>query len=93
MSDCITISRLGINEPNKTEFKIYPNPSKGIINVVTANKGNYSIIDQSGKTIKSIHLTEDVINTINLENLSDGMYFIKSTSDNKVKVQKFIIKK
>jgi len=92
-SDCITISRLGVIDTNKTEFKIYPNPSKGIINVVTANKGNYSIIDQSGKTIKSIHLTEDVINTINLENLSDGMYFIKSTSDNKVKVQKFIIKK
>jgi hypothetical protein len=36
---------------------------------------------------------ENVVNTLNLENLSDGTYFIKSISDTQVKTQKLIIKK
>ncbi|WP_348812052.1 beta strand repeat-containing protein [Flavobacterium maritimum] len=92
-SNCITVNSLAIDEFNQNEFKIYPNPSKGIISIVTPYKGNYIIIDRSGKTIKSFNLDENIVNTLNLEDVSDGIYFIKSISDNKVKTQKLIIKK
>jgi|GEM_PF-5374668 len=92
-SNCITVSSLGVEQFNQNEFKIYPNPSKGTVNIVTSYEGNYIIIDQSGKKIKSVNLDENVVNTIHLENVSDGIYFIKSISDNKIKAQKFFIKK
>ena len=92
-SNCITVSSLAVEQFNQNEFKIYPNPSKGTVNIVTSYEGNYIIIDQSGKKIKSVNLDENVVNTIHLENVSDGIYIIKSISDSKVKAQKFFIKK
>ncbi|MFH6992852.1 Ig-like domain-containing protein [Flavobacterium sp. FlaQc-48] len=92
-SNCITVSSLAVEQFNQNEFKIYPNPSKGTINIVTSYEGNYVIIDQSGKQIKSVNLDENVVNTIHLENVSDGIYIIKSISDSKIKAQKFFIKK
>ncbi|WP_394773000.1 Ig-like domain-containing protein [Flavobacterium sp.] len=92
-SNCITITTLGTDQFNANDFKIYPNPSKGIINIVTPYKGNYNIVDQTGKIVKSVNLEESIINTINLENVSDGIYIIKNTSNNKVKAKKIIIKK
>ena len=64
-----------------------------IINIVNPHEGSYVIIDQLGKTIKSFDLYENIVNTLNLENLPEGTYFIKSSSDSKIKSQKFIIKK
>ncbi|WP_264535669.1 Ig-like domain-containing protein [Flavobacterium sp. N1736] len=92
-SDCVTITSLAVGQFKPNEFKLYPNPSNGIINIVTANGGNYSIIDQSGKIIQLVHLNENTINTINMENISEGIYFIKSAGDSKIKAEKFIIKK
>lgn len=92
-SNCVTINSLGVEELNQNEFKIYPNPSKGIVNIVTPYEGNYIIIDQLGKTIKSFDLHENIVNTLNLENLSEGTYFIKSISDSKIKIEKIIIQK
>lgn len=92
-SNCITISSLTVGEFKQNEFKIYPNPSEGIIKITTAHKGNYLIIDQSGKTVRSVNLEENVVNTLNLENAPEGIYYIISTTDNTIKAQKFLIKK
>lgn len=92
-SNCITVSNLAIGEFKPNEFKIYPNPSKGIVNIITPYEGNYIIVDALGKTIKSFDLHQDVVNTLNLENVSDGTYFIKNISDSKIKTQKLILKK
>lgn len=92
-SNCVTVSNLAVDEFKQNEFKIYPNPSKGIVNLVTPYKGNYIIVDISGKTLKSFNLDENVVTALNLENLSDGTYFIKNNSNNKIKTQKLIIKK
>jgi hypothetical protein len=92
-SNCITVNSLAVGEFKQNEFKIYPNPSKGTVNIVTPYKGNYIIIDQSGKIIKSFNLEGNIVNTLNLENVSEGIYFIESTSDNKIKAKKLIIKK
>jgi hypothetical protein len=92
-SNCVTVNSLAIDEFKQNDFKIYPNPSKGIVSIVTPYEGNYIIIDRSGKTIKSFSLYENIINTLNLEDVSEGIYFIKSMSDTKIKTQKLIIKK
>jgi hypothetical protein len=92
-SSCITFTTLGVGEFKPNEFKIYPNPSKGIVNIITPYEGNYIIVDALGKTIKAFDLHQDVVNTLNLENVSDGTYFIKNISNSKIKTQKLILKK
>ncbi|HEX8018051.1 MAG TPA: Ig-like domain-containing protein [Flavobacterium sp.] len=92
-SSCITISNLAVGDFEPNEFKIYPNPSKGIVNIVTPYQGNYIITDALGKTIKTFELHENIVNTLNLENVSDGTYFIKNITDSNVKTQKLLIKK
>jgi hypothetical protein len=93
VSDCITVSTLGLYDFKAADFKMYPVPSKGILNILTRYDGNYSIIDAAGKIVKSINLNADSLNTIHLENLSDGVFLIKKTDGNSFKAQKFILKK
>ncbi|PXY44925.1 Ig-like domain-containing protein [Flavobacterium hydrophilum] len=92
-SNCVTISSLAVDDFERNEFKIYPNPSKGVVNIITPYEGNYIIVDGLGKTIKSFDLHENILNTLNLENVSDGTYFIKNISDSNIKTQKLIIQK
>ena len=93
VSDCINVSTLGVDDFKSTEFRMYPIPSKGILNIVTKYNGNYIIIDASGKIVKSVNLDSDILNTIHIENLSDGVYLIKNSNHNIFKAQKFILKK
>ncbi|KAF2338982.1 T9SS type A sorting domain-containing protein, partial [Flavobacterium nitrogenifigens] len=93
VSDCISVSTLGLDDFKISDFKMYPVPSKGILNIVTKYNGNYNIIDASGKIVKSVNLDADILNTIHLENLTDGVYLIKKTDRNSFKAQKFILKK
>ncbi|MDQ6530987.1 Ig-like domain-containing protein [Flavobacterium sp. LHD-85] len=93
VSDCIAVSTLGLDDFKVSNFKMYPVPSMGILNIVTRYSGNYTIIDGSGKIVKSVNLDADILNAIHLENLADGVYLIKNTDRNSFKAQKFILKK
>jgi Ca-activated chloride channel family protein len=61
--------------------KIYPNPSKGRINIETkAKKGNVHITDMTGKTLKSIEFNEGTI-SIDISDLPDGNYITSIESN------------
>ncbi|SFC55360.1 T9SS type A sorting domain-containing protein, partial [Flavobacterium phragmitis] len=92
-SDCINVTTLGLDDFNVSEFKMYPVPSRGVLNIVTKYNGKYVIIDAAGKLVKSVHLNTDILNTIHLEDLADGVYLIQNTDYNTFKAQKFILKK
>lgn len=80
---------IGINETASINLvSVYPNPSKGQVNLVinSINTSNltYSIIDQSGRVIESKSL--DTVSglaeySIDLQNVSTGMYFLKVVGD------------
>ncbi|MDT0558940.1 T9SS type A sorting domain-containing protein [Ichthyenterobacterium sp. W332] len=91
-SDEIVVSdtTLGFEENISLDFNIYPNPTKGIVNI-NANKEVISsviIYDVLGKTILS---TNEIDNGINMSNLKNGIYIIKIRSD-KATITKRIIK-
>ncbi len=68
-----------IDEKTKLQFNIYPNPSNSVIIVSGINsQDNYSveITDIFGK---QIYYTQLNGTTVNIENLSNGMYFLKLT--------------
>jgi hypothetical protein len=74
------------NEPEVSDFQIYPNPSTGVINVTgykSTREGEFrsSLLDARGNLI-----SENVLRTlpgkIDLSEYSEGVYFLKIMSDN-----------
>ena len=71
-------------------IKMYPNPSKGIVNI----KGNFNIktieiFDIQGRLLQT-NLINEQTTTLDISNKSKGVYFIKFTSDKGIKVEKMI---
>ena len=94
LSQCILVSTLNNNEfEEKSKFTIYPNPSKGTISIETDSNSNYQVINQLGQMVKTFKVEANVTNTIDLQNLNDGIYFIKEAEQTNNKPYKLIIKK
>lgn len=68
-------------------INIYPNPSKGIVNIETSELANYSIMDINGKEIANGMVNGQV----ELNQLSAGIYIVKVTMYDTVKNIKLII--
>ena len=83
---------------NNVNVSIYPNPSlDGIINIVVENIDspfNITIIDAIGKTIQTKYIKE-TLNTVsfNLQDVENGIYFIKIQNNNFSNTYKAIIRR
>ncbi len=85
-----TCSLLNINEKQQTPITLYPNPTKNYLYFNATNNlpiHQIRILDINGKEIKKYI---DVRNKIDISFLSNGVYFFKIKSDQKVMVQKII---
>ncbi len=85
---------LGIDELNFNATSIYPNPFKDVINISSQSFiSNATIMDISGKLIKTIHSPYESIESLSLRSVSNGMYFLILESDsNQMKIIKLIKK-
>ncbi len=69
-------SGLSTDDFNALSFNVYPNPTTGIINVETTEQlSAYTIYDATGRMVRERMF--DSSNQINLENASNGVYFIR----------------
>lgn len=75
-----------------SKFTIYPNPTSVIVNIKSDFDGDFQIVNQLGQTVKVFKVIANNINTINIENLSQGIYFIKGSDATKIGSQKMIVK-
>lgn len=85
---------LSINENSFVDINIlfYPNPINNYLNVKIENKlidSKYSIFEINGKTIKKGNLKNN-LNTINLEQLNKGVYFLKIEKEDLIRTIKII---
>ena len=75
-------------------FVMYPNPNNGnTVNIKSDFDGDFQVINQLGQIVNTFKINSNTINSINLNSLSDGIYFVKGTNGTKVITQKIIIKK
>ncbi|WP_375239414.1 S8/S53 family peptidase [Aurantibacter sp.] len=84
---------LGINNfAYDTDFFMYPNPAKSVLNIKTKSNHskNISIYSILGKKIKEINSTNSHT-TINLSAFSKGIYLVKIKSEDKIASKKLII--
>lgn len=94
-SKSFLIATLGIQDFEASEgIYVYPNPSKGILNVKVSNyfglPDSLTISSSLGQIIytKKVSAEEDL--SINTSSLSNGVYFITVLKDNKKKTLRFI---
>lgn len=93
----ISVTYVGISDVFKTNsLKVYPNPSKGNINVdlpESFNKTyNIDVYSLSGAKVYSTRINKSD-NNINLENLKDGLYIIRLENKGELYTQKIQIRR
>ena len=76
---------------NKNYFKISPNPFQTEIKIINPDENNdiyYEIFDLNGRLVKSGMST--VNKSIKIDNIMNGIYFIKIKFDNRVETHRII---
>lgn len=84
---------LGISSVSNVDLvKIYPNPTHNLLDLKSnQNIKSFQIMDVLGRLEECNHKSTNSGISINVSNLSNGLYFVKTlTSDNKILIQKFI---
>jgi uncharacterized repeat protein (TIGR01451 family)/fimbrial isopeptide formation D2 family protein len=79
-----------LDENKKTVFFVYPNPAKNFINIYSKEAGSSILFDVNGKELMQLNILEGD-NRINLNNLSKGIYLLKTIGNNFKKTAKIMI--
>ncbi len=80
---------VSVNENEKINFSVYPNPAKESLTI----KGDFNgatarIIDQTGKTVQTIESVTSGM-TVQLNDIQKGIYFLELSVNGVSKVEKF----
>ena len=83
----------GVNSLNTADtdllrFKMYPNPSDGELFLELNRESQLEIFDVNGRVMSRQNHLQPGNNTINLQGLNNGLYFIKLSNLNGQVVQK-----
>ena len=94
IDDFVIDGTLSLNDQTlQSSFAIYPNPSDGVFNLLwsTTDKATISVYNFMGKLIiQKKNITSNY--SLNLENYSTGLYFIKMTVNGKQATKKILLK-
>ena len=79
---------LSVNEfTNSNNLSFYPNPASDFLNIYSVLDDKLAIIDTSGRIIKEYNLKKGY-NMIDISNLLNGLYFLKTESSMKKFIKK-----
>jgi len=82
-SACVAITTVGLDDIKTELFRVYPNPASTVINVEMENVSTVRLFDVSGKLLKEVNGAS--IYTIDITDLTPGMYMIESVEGAKAK--------
>jgi len=88
------------NNPNvgsfekESKFKLFPNPTSGIISLITGPDLNYSeisLLNYAGQELIKMKITDELI--LNLSEFADGFYYVRLKKGNNVTTTKILLDK
>jgi len=85
---------LATEDNNLIDFSVYPNPISEKMFTIQANESikNVQLFDMLGKSVKTVEVSERTTQlNIDVNNLSKGIYFVKTETDAGIGTQKIII--
>ncbi len=87
-------STSGIATINSNNLKVYPNPSNGILNIESADNAVVQLFDLSGKQVMmNVRVIANERHLINIQDLANGIYMMKISTDKTVATQKIVVNK
>ena len=82
---------LGVDKFSTESIVLYPNPASSVITIKSQSlPDSYSLYNTLGQVLKQSQVKSIVDLNINIESLSEGMYFMKLTKDNSSQILSFI---
>ena len=86
-----------LNQTELLDILVYPNPTKGIFNLVLNNSNEttfsqVSVLDENLRTLRSIGTTQNIYN-FDLSEYDNGIYFVHIQCKGKVVVKKVVLEK
>ena len=81
----------GLGENTSLLIELFPNPNNGEFVIRGETNAQIKIYNLSGQLIHNFQLHEENRYQINVTNLSEGLYVVKSESEGKVTTQKIIV--
>ena len=85
---------LGISENNLLNFEMYPNPVSDLLNIqlpTGTDKAEVGVYDYTGRLVSTKTISSNN-STLDVQNISKGIYIIRVTTNSKIGVQRFIKK-
>ncbi|MBN1111594.1 MAG: choice-of-anchor J domain-containing protein [Bacteroidales bacterium] len=79
-----------IDDVNKLQIQVYPNPAKNIVNINTEIGAQITIVNQYGKTIYNTIATDEVTK-VDVSNYVPGICFVKVYCKGKQAINKLIV--
>ena len=92
---CAVTASLSSNDNVLGSLKVYPNPAKGIVNIDLGNvtgDTTYELFDVQGRKVIS-KVSSSNFETLNVENLSDGIYMLTVQNGSAKTTKKLVINK
>lgn len=78
-------------EESQFDFNLYPNPAKDILSINSKQLiSKIELINAIGESVSIVKNVNSFSTYINIELLPSGVYFVKTTSGNKIGIQKII---
>ncbi|MEP0050849.1 MAG: T9SS type A sorting domain-containing protein [Nonlabens ulvanivorans] len=93
-TETVTVmSTASVGESIDSSIKVYPNPAKSFINLYASNSlESVTIMDINGRTLSQTNFTGNSTDqSVSIENLSSGIYFVTIQSDLGQKVEKLMV--
>jgi len=84
--------KVSVNELSNSRVKLYPNPTTGIVNILTDNNriSKLSVFNVSGELVHTTEFTQS--HTLDMSGNVKGIYFLHITSDGNTQISKLIVK-
>ena len=81
---CTGISKI----PDLTFAKVFPNPTMGIVTIESSADASIEVLNAQGIVILSAHTNKNATTTLDLENQTDGIYFVRVLSQSGIATHK-----
>ena len=79
-----TDASLSTNDVALETFSAYPNPTTGLLNIKSkTDVDNVTVYNLLGQSVASFNKNQIIDSTVNLSELSEGLYLVKITSGDK----------
>jgi len=86
-----TKEHLSVDDFSQESITLYPNPTNGIVHIKNAEGFQVEVFNILGKVVlNKAHITSQ--ETLNLSNLTAGVYYVKLQNENTTEVKKVVVK-